>query len=516
MKRNLLILAGVIFGVFGFSSFAMAQCNPGDNGVCDTLYVEVYRPDQQFEPPPPHFVRFPIYVTHDVPNLYIDSIAGFVIPLCFTSTNPAAGCTLDGAYNTTALHPFPNLDRSIFRNLPNPSPPPDSIPNRMMQMSYDLVSGWDTIILDLLSSPDYHFWLSMVPSGTRDQRWWEGSRVLLVTMTFKLEDTTTICIDTCMWPPGGYGVVFARSDAVTYHPKDFLPVCETLGFGPPPWLDCPDDQHHHTNGQFTATGFSADSYSRIIQSVNAEFVGSGVENVWLYNVTGLGTSYVQGDVVYDVTDHCGSGGAIIITAFDDAGQPGSCSLWVTLSNNLPVLNLPDTWRALAEHSLRLEIYTDDPDNDSVVTVMNAFWHEPDSSTFPTNAPSFQPGNPGLFTWLATEADTGVWISSFLAIDVCGAIDTHQVAIQVGIPFCGDCTKDAVIDLGDVVYLINYLFKGGTPPDPLCQGDANCNGERDIGDVVLLINFLYKGGFAPCFECCAGISVGAFTKPDSPN
>ena len=515
MKRNLLILAWVFFGVFGLSSFAMAQCNPGDNGVCDTLYVEAYLPDQQFQPPPPHFVRFPIYVTHDVPDPYRDSLAGFIIILDYYHSNPSKYCSLSTYWNNTSVYPWPNLDRSIFRNLPNPSPPPDSIPNRMMQMSYDLVSAWSTIILDLTSAPDYHFWLSMVPTGTKNQRWWEGSRVLLVTMTFKLEDSTTICVDTCFWPPS-CRFAFSRSDAVTYIPIFFLPVCETLGFGPPPWVGCPDDQHHHTNGQFTATGFSADSYFRVIQSVNAEFVGDGVENVWLDNVTGLGTSYVQGDVVYDVTDHCGPGGTITITVMDDAGQTGECNFYVILSNDLPDLNLPDTWRALAEHSMRLEIYADDPDNDSVVTVMNAFWHDPDSSQLPTNYPTFHFGNPGIFTWLATEADTGIWISSFSAIDVCGAIDTHQVDIQVGMPFCGDCTKDAVIDLGDVVYLINYLFKGGAPPDPLCQGDANCNGDRDIGDVVLLINFLYKGGFAPCFECCAGISAGAFTKPDSPN
>jgi hypothetical protein len=36
---------------------------------------------------------------------------------------------------------------------------------------------------------------------------------------------------------------------------------------------------------------------------------------------------------------------------------------------------------------------------------------------------------------------------------------------------------------------------------LCRGDANCNGDRDPGDVVLLINYLFKGNVPPCFECC---------------
>jgi hypothetical protein len=59
--------------------------------------------------------------------------------------------------------------------------------------------GWDYIVLNLDGTS--HFWMAMVPTGAPDQRWWEGSRVLLATMTFKLEDSMTISLDTCFWPP---------------------------------------------------------------------------------------------------------------------------------------------------------------------------------------------------------------------------------------------------------------------------------------------------------------------------
>ncbi len=62
---------------------------------------------------------------------------------------------------------------------------------------------------------------------------------------------------------------------------------------------------------------------------------------------------------------------------------------------------------------------------------------------------------------------------------------------------GDVTMDGVIDVGDVVYLINYLFKNGIAPDPIQAGDANCNGIVNVGDVVYLITYLFKGGPAPC-------------------
>jgi 6-phosphogluconolactonase (cycloisomerase 2 family) len=62
---------------------------------------------------------------------------------------------------------------------------------------------------------------------------------------------------------------------------------------------------------------------------------------------------------------------------------------------------------------------------------------------------------------------------------------------------GDCTGDKVVDVGDVVFLINYLFKSGQSPVPLAVGDVNCDGVDDVGDVVYLINYLFRNGPAPC-------------------
>jgi hypothetical protein len=61
---------------------------------------------------------------------------------------------------------------------------------------------------------------------------------------------------------------------------------------------------------------------------------------------------------------------------------------------------------------------------------------------------------------------------------------------------GDCNGDGVIALGDVVYLITYLYKNGPAPIPLQAGDLNCNGVVDLGDVVYIITYLYKAGPPP--------------------
>ena len=67
--------------------------------------------------------------------------------------------------------------------------------------------------------------------------------------------------------------------------------------------------------------------------------------------------------------------------------------------------------------------------------------------------------------------------------------------------CGDCNNDGIVDVGDVVYLINYLFIGGPEPVPdLCVGDVNGDGIVNISDVVYLINYLFING-PPPGGCC---------------
>ncbi len=61
---------------------------------------------------------------------------------------------------------------------------------------------------------------------------------------------------------------------------------------------------------------------------------------------------------------------------------------------------------------------------------------------------------------------------------------------------GDVNADGVIDIGDVIYLINYLFLGTSAPEPLAAGDVNCDGIVDIGDVIYLINYLFTGTAPP--------------------
>ena len=62
--------------------------------------------------------------------------------------------------------------------------------------------------------------------------------------------------------------------------------------------------------------------------------------------------------------------------------------------------------------------------------------------------------------------------------------------------CGDANGDETVNVGDVVYLIAYIFKMGPPPDPIEAGDANGDGDVNVGDAVYEIAYIFKQGPEP--------------------
>jgi hypothetical protein len=62
---------------------------------------------------------------------------------------------------------------------------------------------------------------------------------------------------------------------------------------------------------------------------------------------------------------------------------------------------------------------------------------------------------------------------------------------------GEITGDGLVNLGDIVFLIAYVFKSGPAPCPLEAGDVNCDGVVNLGDIVYLIAYVFRGGPPPC-------------------
>jgi hypothetical protein len=67
--------------------------------------------------------------------------------------------------------------------------------------------------------------------------------------------------------------------------------------------------------------------------------------------------------------------------------------------------------------------------------------------------------------------------------------------------CGDANGDGIADIGDAVFLINFVFTHGPSPTPVCIGDANGDGETNVGDAIYMINYVFRGGPPPVSGCC---------------
>jgi glucose/arabinose dehydrogenase len=68
-------------------------------------------------------------------------------------------------------------------------------------------------------------------------------------------------------------------------------------------------------------------------------------------------------------------------------------------------------------------------------------------------------------------------------------------------FAGDATGDAKVNVGDIVYLINYVFKAGPAPGCAGQADVNSDCSVNVGDAVYMINYVFKLGPAPSCSSC---------------
>ncbi len=267
MKKALLALLLCVLSLSAFVGMSWAQCpeDASDRGECDTLNV-VCLDGEQTPGTGPWSVRFPLLITHDQTETS-DSIAGFAIPLVYTHSNPAAYCSVTSYWNGTLYYSIvPDFARSIFRHMfetDYPTPSADTLyRNRMAAVEGMFTNkGWDLVILEFGDGTD-RFWLTMVPTGSADQRWWEGDRTLLATMTMRVQDTTEVCIDSTFWPPAT-SLTFARSDAETYVPRHNLPQCFRVGPPLPP--DFAIDAAPDT--QVVVAGDSAD-YDVTLTSLN--------------------------------------------------------------------------------------------------------------------------------------------------------------------------------------------------------------------------------------------------------
>nr|MBN2276383.1 agmatine deiminase family protein [candidate division Zixibacteria bacterium] len=81
-------------------------------------------------------------------------------------------------------------------------------------------------------------------------------------------------------------------------------------------------------------------------------------------------------------------------------------------------------------------------------------------------------------------------------DFCRADTLSFIVAAYNVFICGDADGSGAINILDVTFLINYLYKDGPSPSPVEAADVNKSGAVNILDVTYLINYLYKDGPEP--------------------
>lgn len=166
-----------------------------------------------------------------------------------------------------------------------------------------------------------------------------------------------------------------------------------------------------------------------------------------------------------------------VTAYDRYGNSDSDSMQVQVENYFEVMG-------------KVGLSDNPPDSSGSII---GIWELGFVDTT-DRAGSFRFENVGGGYYLFQVTHPG-YLSLDTVVQVSGGPD-FEFTLNLGSYIRGDVNYDQQIDLGDVVHLINYLFRNGPPPIPYFSGDANSDTVVDISDVIYLINYLYKEGPSP--------------------
>jgi aminopeptidase N len=110
-------------------------------------------------------------------------------------------------------------------------------------------------------------------------------------------------------------------------------------------------------------------------------------------------------------------------------------------------------------------------------------------------------NNGVIT--GTTGDTGSFTFTVLVDDNGSSYwDEEEFTLYVAptlyVP--GDVNFNGTVNIVDLIYLVDYLFRSGPPPPVLNAADANGSCTIAVDDVTYLVDYMFRGGPAPVIGC----------------
>ena len=292
--------------------------------------------------------------------------------------------------------------------------------------------------------------------------------------------------------------------------------------GPNDLLNYPelDSLYMNPDSSFTAYGFAA--ANDIIEFFVAHSVGDSTRPLdptgygEAYSFIGTDTADGSGNFAFDITKETGQFSSITMTATDISGNTSE------FSNNYLLIPAPliivgyspinltitdpngEYIGRDADDNLFYSAGLEPPEkatyidgefvNDSITIVNPVYGDYKIDVITESGAPSSAVYSMGIRINGTHEAI----MTANAPVPDPGETDSYTYEVEEDWHFInGDANRDGIINILDVVYLINYKYKGGPSPDPIIAGETDCIDPINILDIVYLINFKYKGGPEPC-------------------
>jgi len=169
---------------------------------------------------------------------------------------------------------------------------------------------------------------------------------------------------------------------------------------------------------------------------------------------------------------------------------------LTVTNNELINTIPDVpdipdgpTAGTVSFDYAFEAATTDPDGDQLY--YQFFWGDDTFSDWLGPYPGDEKIS-GSHAW----SQAGNYIVQARVKDQYDAESPWSDMAAIAVYDAGDANSDGAVNVGDAVFIINYVFKGGQAPSPVECGNANCDAAVNVGDAVFIINYVFKGGAAP--------------------
>ncbi len=299
----------------------------------------------------------------------------------------------------------------------------------------------------------------------------------------------TICIDSASVLPDGKWLFIDAATGDTIVPVFEGPMCFPVqvepGCCPYIWSGSYSiNTNHCTTGTASASIVSPDQWSQVQFEAPVIVGGGGTVSLEGQSYATLRYTPVPSDVGKNIT----------IRVPFKCSCHYVCNYWevaVTVTGQVPILNAGASYDALTlnKHFVKTDIAVSntDPCDDltySLVAGIGAI--DPVTGIYTLET---QPEQVGVHEIIVAVTD-----------DTESVQDTFTVQIQDLPDWPGNANCSGGVDIGDAVFLVNYIFRGGPRPPIINWADANNDCTVNVGDAVYLVNYIFRSGPAPQPGC----------------